>query len=129
MEKLSEFHMANQVFLQAEGRLKAINITIQELESELNSMIRLEKILIINLDILKSADVIPLIGGFKKTKLDLIKTKDRISMLRISRENHFKLKKKAEKLLKQAHDKQERAIEKLKNQDNNVVWLVFKEEK
>ena len=87
MSYLQELDRLERTIKEAEIRLKQIKSSMDVMEKEIDQLTSLEAQLEQNLNFLKKKHVIALAAEFRKAKISLTNTKNRLAFLRIDREN------------------------------------------
>lgn len=122
MDLLEELEkIGNEIRVQ-EMRFKTLEISIEGIEKEIATLHSLESILLENIDHLKQSETIAIVNEFKKAKEDLVKTQNRLALLRIDKENQKRAIQYAEDMLEKA---KKAYVKALKTPVNKVIQGKF----
>lgn len=97
-----ELDKAEREVKDTEQKLYKIKATLKDVEDEIAKLTLLEKALNENLDFLKGGGETVSATEFKKIKEDLVRTKGRLSLIKIDRDNIAKAQKDGEAYLEKA---------------------------
>jgi hypothetical protein len=114
---LMELEKADRLVKDADVKLRTINTALEGVNREIQQLVAVEVQLEENLQFLKKKNIIALAQEYKKGKEDLMKTKNRLSMLRIDHSNISRAQVDCEAYLQKA----KQSYAKLLKGDNNVV--------
>lgn len=87
MNKTMELEQAERDVKDTELKLHRIKTTLKDVQAEIASLDQVEKQLEENINFLKQSGATVLAQEFKKAREDLIRTRGRLSMIRIDRDN------------------------------------------
>ena len=122
MDLLEELEKIGNEIREQEIRFKTLEISIEGIEKEIATLHKLESHLMENIDHLKQSETIAIVNEFKKAKDDLVKTQNRLALLRIDKENQRRALQYAEDMLKKARKAYTKA---LKTPMNKVIQGKF----
>ncbi len=122
MSKIEELDKLERAIKDSEIRLKSIQSAIEQIDKEIAALTPHKRELEENLEFHKKGDAPPLLHEHRKTKTELVKTKNRLSSITNDR-------KKANDACKQIEDILEKFkkdhAELLKTSENNVLRVMF----
>lgn len=126
MDKATEeLNRCSHILLDAEVRLRTINVQVQQFEKEIALLTVVEANLVENIRVLKKKHVIVTSGEYKKAITDLGTARTRIAFLRMDLESYLKIEKNCEVLYEEAKADYEKAFNLINNPPNNVVKVDF----
>lgn len=125
MDKAEELNKASHVVLDAEVRLNAVSLQIQELDREIALLNSVEKHLIENINVLQRKRAIVVVTEYKKARMDLNTARARLAFLRIDRQNCGRILEQCEIAYIKAKASYEEAFDNLHDPPNNVIQGAF----
>jgi chromosome segregation ATPase len=121
VNKQQELDKLSHAIKDAESRLKVFKGNLETIEKELNHLAAIEKQLEENIEFLRKKHIIALALEYRKAKDELSKTKNRLAMIRIDRENIRRATDDVEGFL----NKNKESLAELLKESNNVIQGSF----
>lgn len=108
--KQAELDKAEREVKDTEQKLYKIKVTLKEVDDEIEQLKRVESSLKENIDYLKKSGATVKATEYKKAKEDLTRTRGRLAVIKIDRENIARAQKEGEAYLEKAKEALAKAI-------------------